>query len=400
MKNSIKIPVALQIRVDDVGWHIGADDRWKGQPSRSGLPRNHNVLDYHVLHELGKGLDMKINCSLVLGEWDKENILRGQNHLTYEPDTWDRKSKIDLNYAEKAFETLENSEYIAYTCHGVLHGHYDKGKCVTEREFYNKVYSEAEGREIFTWHTDEVFKNHLDYFFKIYNMWGFKKPVYAFACGCGSFGLPEAEGNVRYCEMLSDYGIFAWQNGWGAFNDEGLGRNMGISHDVVCMKGAAVDGGKSIPWDAYGVDPKLLNLYYKEENPVAYPDLCIHWTNLLRWNPENNMELIGDWIAYFKRQSEEFGCMLSKDILFAASQIVYSAKAKMEFEGNKCIIDLKDVDASGAKALKNEFYISFKNDTVPKECKGGEIKLFEEKKNFKTYKITRETGYNKVEITL
>ena len=46
-----------------------------------------------------------------------------------------------------------------------------------------------------------------------------------------------------------------------------------------------------------------------------------------------------------------------------------------------------------ARALKPEFYISFKNDLVPDRCIGGEIELYEEKKEFKTYRISR--GKNK-----
>ena len=60
MKNNVKIPVAFQIRVDDVGWHKGDDDRWDNRPSRSGLPRMHHKLDYEMLAKLGKELNTKI----------------------------------------------------------------------------------------------------------------------------------------------------------------------------------------------------------------------------------------------------------------------------------------------------------------------------------------------------
>ena len=77
MQDSIRIPVAFCLRVDDVGWHNGADDRYSSRPSRTGIPRKHVPADYRALHELGKALNMKISCSLVLGEWDKDNVLRG-----------------------------------------------------------------------------------------------------------------------------------------------------------------------------------------------------------------------------------------------------------------------------------------------------------------------------------
>ena len=99
MKEQIRIPVALQLVVDDVGWHNGADERHLGRPSRSGLPRMHDPLDYEALNEIGRGLNMKILCSLVLGEWDKDNLLRGVPHVTYNEAGWDRASEIDMDYA-------------------------------------------------------------------------------------------------------------------------------------------------------------------------------------------------------------------------------------------------------------------------------------------------------------
>ena len=84
MKNNIKIPIAFQIRLDDVAWHIGHDQRTAGKPSRTGIPRLHHVLDYPVINELGKALNSKIDCALVLGEWDKENILRNNALRVFE----------------------------------------------------------------------------------------------------------------------------------------------------------------------------------------------------------------------------------------------------------------------------------------------------------------------------
>jgi hypothetical protein len=127
-----------------------------------------------------------------------------------------------------------------------------------------------------------------------------------------------------------------------------------------------------------------------EEYPMA--DFCTHWTNYLRWNPENNFEYVPAWIEYLKKNAEIFGVMLSKDIAFAASQVLYNRYAKLEVDDCKCIIDLSEVDNKNAIGLKNEFYISFKNDVVPKECFGGNISLYDTRKEFKTYKIERAGG--------
>lgn len=394
MKNKVKIPVAIQIRVDDVGWHIGADERFQNRPSRSGLPRLHNVLDYPVLNEIGKGIDMKINCSLVLGEWDKDNILRGEMNVTYDKDGWDRASEIDYDYAEKAFEILENSPYISYTYHSLLHGFYYKDELVTEKVLNPYRYDTEKDEYIsgdFTWLSESELRRHLDLFFKIYDSWGFKKPVKSFACPCGCWGSPEDEGNIMYGKIIREYGMNVWENGWGSLENRG---KVAVTGGTVCLKAGS---GDHVAWDAYDVDPDYLGLYVKEGTEYPNPDFCIHWTNLIRWNPEKNMEYVPKWIAYLKRQSEVFGTMLSRDVEFAGSQAVYSRFSKLDFADNKCIVDLSEVDALNAEVLKNEFYISFKNGTAPTKCIGGTIEEYETKKEFKTYKIVRD-NCDKVEI--
>ena len=76
MKKSIVLPSAIQICVDDVGWFLGSDDRYLGRPSRTGMTRRHVPEDYIALNEVGKAIGQKLICALVLGEWDKDNILR------------------------------------------------------------------------------------------------------------------------------------------------------------------------------------------------------------------------------------------------------------------------------------------------------------------------------------
>lgn len=391
MKDQIRIPVAFQIRIDDVGWHNGSDDRYCSRPSRTGLPRLHHALDYPVIQELGKALNMQINCAIVLGEWDKDNLLRGEKYLTWDPDGWDRASEMDMAYHEKAFEALEGSEYISYTVHGVLHGHYDNGLQVTEREFYTRKRDPVTGEYTneLTWFPDSEFRRHLDFFFKLYDSWGFKKPVHSFSCGNGNIGSQFAEGNIRYAGILKEYGIDIWPNGWADMVDG----TCAVIDGIVALSSK----GKKIPWNAYDVDPDHLELFNDEEHRRT--DFGIHWPNLLRWNPEHNLERLPKWVDFFNRQAEVFGSMMSRNNYFAASQAVYSKYAKLRFEENKCIIDLRDVDAQKARALKNEFYISFRNGTVPKSVTGGTIREYETKKAFKTHKIERD-GSDTVVIML
>ena len=49
--------------------------------------------------------------------------------------------------------------------------------------------------------------------------------------------------------------------------------------------------------------------------------------------------------------------------------------------------------------LKNELFISLKDGVTPKSVSGATIALYEEKKGYKTYKITRD-GANKVTLAV
>jgi len=387
MKNSIRIPVALQIRIDDVGWHYGRDQRGVGLPSRTGIPRYHCPEDYTTIAELGKALDMKIGCSLVVGDWDKDNLLRGIPHLTpYEKD-WDQASKMDMDYFTRSFEILNGSPFLDFILHGIWHGYYENGEQVTEQQYYPKVWDKETGKykDAFQKLPLDEFRLHLDMFYKILDSWGFTKKATAFASPCGPVGVPAD--NSDYMKILREYGILSWKNIWGEWDDY-----AGVQDGIVCEQAVAL-----IPWEGYDIDPRYLKDAIKEDDPNPRTDFLTHWPNFLRYNPENNGERLSAWVDYFQRQAEIFGIMLSKDIHFAASQAVYNRFGKTDFAEGKCIIDLTDADKQNAAALKNEFYVSFKNGTVPVTCEGGALSVYETKKNFVTYKIER-TGGDKVQI--
>ena len=89
--------------------------------------------------------------------------------------------------------------------------------------------------------------------------------------------------------------------------------------------------------------------------------------------------------------------MLAPDITFADSQGLYRALAEVTCREDDVFIDLSKVDAAGAVALKNEFWVSCPNGVEPAAIEGGTLALYETKKDFRTYRITR-TGGSRVVI--
>ena len=388
MGNAI-IPLALNMIIDDVGWHNGRDERYKNRPSRSGLPRFHHPNDVLALNEIGKKLNMKIVCSLVIGEWDRRNVLRGVPHVTWDPEGWDAAGEMDMEYTERYFKALEESEYLDYALHGLLHGYYEDGKLVTEMHFYKGSKRGADGNWDVKWLPPEEFEEAVRLFFEIYNDWGFKKKVKTFASPCGCLGTPEDEGNKIYANILKKYGITVWGNRWPCFKE-----SSETLEELMLVK----TYGK-IPWDAYDVDPRLLEISTKENGKEIFPSFVGHLTNFIRFNPENNFERVDDWANYFLKQAEEFGIMLARDIEFSAAQALYQRFAEISEDENTVTIDASTVDSMKTIAEKNIVYVSIRNGKVPTVCDGGEISLYEEKRDFKTYKIVRN-GEAKITVSL
>ena len=121
MKDQVKIPMSFILEMDDVGWIDGRDYTEEGKASRSGLNRDHCLKDYEFLKALTEKTGKNIAAALVVGDWDKDNILRGEIGFTHDPEGWDQKSKIDVEYHKKCLDVLENAN-VDYMIHGVLHG--------------------------------------------------------------------------------------------------------------------------------------------------------------------------------------------------------------------------------------------------------------------------------------
>ena len=368
---NIKIPVATVIEMDDVGWDNGRDLRLKGQASRSGLPRYHALGDYEFLNNLAKATGSNVAVALCLGDWDKDNFLRGEVGVTHDPYGWDRKSEIDVEKFEKYRDTLEEG-YVDYMVHGILHGRYTaEGKMINEHEWYER---DKDGKEIFF---EEDFRRRLDLFFKIYNSWGFKQKIRGFVVPCS---LPQDEGIQRQmCKILREYGIVWWADNFR------FPETLRVMEGVACFKWSHNAG--RMPWDAYDFDPAVLGDFYADdatENSALYGS---HWTNYLRFNPDNNVRNVDRWAKYFERQSEVFGGAIAKNLETAVNQLFYHEFADMSLDGDVLTLDFSKVEKEKLECHKNELLISFKKGVAPKSIEGGEISLYEEHKEFNTYRI-------------
>lgn len=378
MLEKIKIPVALQITIDDLGWHDGRDYTNIGKASRSGLPRDHAVEDYTVVNELGRALNQKILGLLCLVDWDKDNCLRGEVGITHDPYGWDRASEIDMEYARACFDELEKSEYIEYGLHTVSHGRYaEDGSRISEREIVEKN-EEGEWRPV----SPEDLDRRLKLFFKIYDSWGFKQKLTVYGETCSTPENLTVEDLSKLNEVLYRHGLRYWRTHWTYFHDKREVLSCPVKFTSMNRRVAI-----AVEWDAYDLDVSTVPDVMLSGERNLWPCLVLHWTNFLRLDPKENMDHLDKWVDYFKRQSEIFGLMISRDFEFYFSQQMYYQFALVEERDDRICIDLSEMPELPKDILKNEFYVSLANGTEPKDIEGGEIELYEEKLSFKTYRI-------------
>ena len=380
---SITLPYAIGIRVDDVGWRNGADDRWCGRPSRSGIPRLHHPSDAAVINEIGRGLGTKILCALVLGDWDVKNRLRGVPHVTWDEEGWDAASLIEKDRAffEETKDILDGGEYLELAVHGLQHGYYENGKQVHERFLYPFLRKNEKGVLVAEPLPAPELDRMLELFFAIYNDWGFKKKICAsWQVGNACYGTPDDDYNREFSRILNRYGIGAWQ--WG-----------GWPEDVMVREGMIYLNSTlgSVTWDAYGVDPKILHNYFEAgRRPGLVPNIRSHLANYIRFQPEKNFEYVPDWIDYFKRITSPFGAMLARDNEESASQAVYARYSAVDRIDGGYRIDLSGVDAVRTFLVEDHFYIALRERRIPSSCTGGSLSVHAVRDDHTIYRIERD----------
>lgn len=355
----------MQLFLDDIGWMHGWNRMELEEPSRTGLPRKHVLEDYKVINGISKSVNMKICVALALGEWDKDNLLRDVPNSNPLGKAWDSSKYLDVEKAQSIRDYADEAEYIDFALHGLLHQFWVDGERLCPQEFF---YPENHKKHAPLCMADETYiRTHLDTFFAIYKSWGFTKPIQNFASPGGC--TVESWKTNAFTRILKDYGIRYWCNN---------------SIAECCVGDGIIKNPKIteiVPWETYDVDPKWLPTYKPEEVGI----MGGHWPNVLRFQPENNMERVEDWKAFFLRNAETFGVMLSRDISFAHFQQLYKQYCHVQKANDTYTIDTDPAKAVIPPDMKPPLYISVRNGKLA--CDGGSMTIYEEKKDFVTYQI-------------
>ena len=96
---------------------------------------------------------------------------------------------------------------------------------------------------------------------------------------------------------------------------------------------------------------------------------------------------LSQWVEWFLEQAEVFGVMLSRDIAFTGNQCIYRKYSTVTETDDGCVIDVSAARSLDFDDLGDLLYVSFQNDSLPVSCEGGEMRLYESRRKFKTYEI-------------
>ena len=382
------LPVAVTVRVDDVGWFEGEDGRYGNRPARSGIPRRHVPDDFRVLHEIGKGLNTKILCNLVLGDWDIHNRLRGVPHLTWDEAGWDAAKTVNANrvFFDEVFDVLEGSEYLEYGLHSLEHGYFVDGKHIDGCHYYPLRAKNERGEAVREAISPEELDTIFSLFFEIYRDWGFKKQIKVFAAPCGARFTPTDECNRALARAMRRHGIGVWQ--WGGWPGES------VVEDMIFLRSAPV----FLAWNAFGIDPAYFPNVFEDKRCRGFtPNFIAHLTNFIQFQPEKNFDYVSAWVDYLRRITSPFGALIGRDNEQSASQAVYTAYAGLDTVDGGYRIDLAPVDAVRNEVVEDEFFVSLREKTLP-TVTGGTATVHEHRPDHVIYKIRRDENVDAVKI--
>lgn len=319
----IIFPRPVHLVLDDVGWREGGNLSAGGGPYRAGAERIFDEADYLAVAELGRRLNMRPQCAMILCEWDRKNICAKYPTTTQAGASWDNSARVG-DWSMRARDVfVSHAANIEFALHGVGHEHWDDG-----------VMSRAEwfGRGGRHW-PREVLDGHMECYRKILAQYGLDP-----SCG---ISYPSAFVPCAFAYYWDD----ADDRSTGAFMT-----SCGVRYAATMFKGFCTFAGSPPEKTDGGFDHGLLVL--DRDNTVAWQamatapadlpatSICgLHWANMLAPDPADNAKAVAMWAGYLSRVADQDDLMLAANTIETGSQWVYRNYATVRRENGRWILD-------------------------------------------------------------
>jgi len=337
--DEICVPMPLQIVIDDVGWWSGKDGNKVQEPFRTGIDRHHIPEDYEAIARLGKKLGMRPQAAFILGEWDRENILRSIPSSTWMGENWDNSRWLGPWLDDAARIIRDSADFFELTLHGLGHEYWQDGT-FTRAEWHDQ---EGNMRP-----TDQVLA-HLDAYERIMHQndlgdfpTSFVPAAFLHCYGDGQKGL---------AAILKKRGITFISTPFSTMHrrEELQTPILGIDQGI-----ATVDRGHlpPIPWDRIAADPG---------DDIPGPILGFHWPNILHPDPEQNSAVVDRWVEFLQSFGHRFGRLLSPNTAAFQTQLAFHLGVDLELREDEFILDFATFQPLAVAAVHDHFVLEVKS---------------------------------------
>lgn len=370
------IPMPVYPVIEDVGWWQGEDGSAMGQPYRNGFGRRHCLEDYRALVRFAKRLGVRIGLGMVLGEWDRNNVLKGIPGASWLGKQWDNRRNQGPWLDEAAAYLRDNHDTVELGLHGLCHEFW-VGPVMERSEFHDQ-----HG----IMRSPSVIRAHLDGFVTILNDNGLPGSPRLFLPPALNHSLGNGDESIQ--ALLLEYGI--------RYVITRFVRARQFApphHDLLtweCGVGLLERGLSPVPWHESACTPVW---------DFSGPILPLHWGNLLHIEPQRNNEIVDGWAEMLIERTKGPKYMLAENIDACWHQTVLQAFANLTGMGNAVVIDPgqrpKDMPGAGAS-----FWLKIRSDRSTAVAVHGAILLSErmEGENMRSLQLQPDGDNGEIEL--
>ncbi len=335
------IPMPIQVVIDDVGWWSGVDGSEWQEPYRTGINRNHVVADYQAIVDLGKALEIRPQAAIILGEWDKNNILKNVPHSTWMGKNWDNSKWVGPWLEEAADVIIENKNHFEITMHGLGHEWWTNGK------FTRAEWSDNDG----IMRPKDDIERHLDAFAEIMKQNNLGELPKSFVPTAFRHGFGVTPGNKEsLAELLAKRGFNYINTPFSILLNKEKVKHGAFGFDSNVM---TVDRGADlVNWDTLGGNP---------DGTINGSTCGMHWPNLLHENPERNSEVVDRWVKFLNPYNNKQETILAKNSVEFQYQLAHHVCTKTKLLGDKIELDFTETDKLPENFDKKELTIKVKS---------------------------------------
>jgi len=317
---TVSLPLPLFLVIEDVGWWQGEDGSRRGEPYRNGFCRRHCLADYRALVDLSERLSMRVAVAMVVGEWDRTNLLRDIAGATWLGRAWDNRRNQGPWLAEAASYLCRHERHLELAVHGLCHEFWRDGK-MQRAEFHDD-----DG----LMRSREIVAGHLRAYAAILRDNGFSGFPRFFVPPALRHSFGNGDGSMQ--AVLNDFGIthvttrFARARQYSPPIHDKLTWECGV---------ALLERGLSpVAWPQAAAEPQALPL-----NPIV----ALHWGNLLHPDPARNGEIIARWAQRIVAEAADIGRIMAIDVDDCWRQAAVCYLARFRFGQRMVGIDLRDL---------------------------------------------------------